>query len=157
VELQALVDHLLLHVGDPPLGHRCGLGIERTRNQLLDAPATTIEAVLGRKDTSAPAIVSVTPGASVRQAIRLNMLPRLEVIHTSGEQEGQIYIPSLNGVLLVGCLFTVLLFPTSTELASAYGIAVTAGMLITTILFAVVARMYWRWRKRWLRNEKSSS
>ena len=85
-----------------------------------------------------------------RQAIRLNMLPRLEIVHTSGEQEGQIYIPSLNGVLLVGCLFTVLLFPTSTELASAYGIAVTAGMLITTILFAVVARMYWRWRKRWL-------
>ena len=85
-----------------------------------------------------------------RQAIRLNMLPRLEIVHTSGEQEGQIYIPSLNGLMLVGCLFTVLLFPTSTQLASAYGIAVTLDMMITTILFAVVARMYWRWRKRWL-------
>jgi KUP system potassium uptake protein len=85
-----------------------------------------------------------------RQAIRLNMLPRLEIVHTSGEQEGQIYIPSLNGLMLVGCLFTVLLFPTSTQLASAYGIAVTLDMMITTVLFAVVARMYWRWRKRWL-------
>ena len=85
-----------------------------------------------------------------RQAIRLNMLPRLAVVHTSGEQEGQIYIPSVNMMMLVGCLFTVLLFPTSTSLASAYGIAVTALMAITTILFAVVARRLWRWRRRWV-------
>jgi KUP system potassium uptake protein len=85
-----------------------------------------------------------------RQAIRLSMLPRLDITHTSGEQEGQIYLPSINGILLVGCLFTVLLFPTSSQLASAYGIAVTLGMLITTILFAVVARRFWRWRKRWV-------
>jgi len=85
-----------------------------------------------------------------RQAIRLNMLPRLEVVHTSEEQQGQIYLPSLNGLMLVGCLFTVLLFPSSTELASAYGIAVTLDMMITTILFAVVARRFWRWRRRWV-------
>jgi len=85
-----------------------------------------------------------------RQAIRLSMLPRLEIVHTSGEQEGQIYLPAINGILLVGCLFTVLLFPTSSELASAYGIAVTLGMMITTILFAVVARRFWRWRRRWV-------
>ena len=85
-----------------------------------------------------------------RQAIRLNMLPRLEVVHTSEEQEGQIYLPMINGLMLVGCLFTVLLFPSSTELASAYGIAVTLVMMITTILFAVVARRFWRWRRRWV-------
>jgi KUP system potassium uptake protein len=85
-----------------------------------------------------------------RQAVRLNMLPRLEIIHTSGEHEGQIYIPYVNGLMLVGCLFTVLLFPTSTSLASAYGIAVTGLMAITTILFAVVARGLWRWNKRWV-------
>jgi len=78
------------------------------------------------------------------------MLPRLEIVHTSGEQEGQIYVPSVNSLMLVGCLFTVLLFPTSTSLASAYGIAVTALMAITTILFAVVARRLWRWRRRWV-------
>jgi KUP system potassium uptake protein len=85
-----------------------------------------------------------------RQAIRLNLLPRLEVVHTSEEQQGQIYLPSLNGLMLVGSLFTVLLFPSSTELASAYGIAVTLDMMITTILFAVVARRFWRWRRRWV-------
>jgi KUP system potassium uptake protein len=85
-----------------------------------------------------------------RQAIRLNFLPRLEVVHTSEEQEGQIYLPSLNGIMLVGCLFTVLLFPSSTQLAAAYGIAVTLDMMITTILFAVVARRFWRWRRRWV-------
>ncbi|MFM7051702.1 MAG: potassium transporter Kup [Planctomycetota bacterium] len=85
-----------------------------------------------------------------RQAIRLNQLPRLEVVHTSTEQEGQIYLPSLNGLMLVGCLITVLLFPSSSELAGAYGIAVTLDMAITTLLFAVVARRFWRWRRRWV-------
>ena len=85
-----------------------------------------------------------------RQAIRLNFLPRLEVVHTSEEQEGQIYLPSINLIMLVGCLFTVLLFPTSSQLAAAYGIAVTLVMIITTILFAVVARRFWRWRRRWV-------
>jgi KUP system potassium uptake protein len=85
-----------------------------------------------------------------RQAIRLNLLPRLDVVHTSGEQEGQIYLPSLNGLMLVGCLITVLLFPSSSRLASAYGIAVTLDMAITTILFAIVARRFWRWRRRWV-------
>jgi len=85
-----------------------------------------------------------------RQAIRLNQLPRLEVVHTSKDQEGQIYLPSLNGLMLVGCLITVLLFPSSTELAGAYGIAVTLDMAITTVLFAVVARRFWRWRRRWV-------
>jgi KUP system potassium uptake protein len=85
-----------------------------------------------------------------RQAIRLSMLPRLEIVHTSGEQEGQIYLPALNGILLVGCLFTVLLFPSSSQLANAYGIAVTLNMLVTTIIFSVVARRFWRWRRRYV-------
>ena len=85
-----------------------------------------------------------------RQAIRLNFLPRLEVVHTSGDQEGQIYLPTLNGLMLVFCLITVLLFPSSSELAAAYGIAVTLDMAITTVLFAVVARHFWRWRRRWV-------
>jgi len=85
-----------------------------------------------------------------RQAIRLSMLPRLEIVHTSGEQEGQIYLPALNGLLLVGCLFTVLLFPSSSQLANAYGIAVTLNMLVTTIIFSVVARRFWRWRLRYV-------
>lgn len=81
-----------------------------------------------------------------RQAIRLNYLPRLQVIHTSSFAEGQIYIPFLNWAMMIGCLITVFLFRSSTALAEAYGIAVTAVMGITSLLFAEVALKTWKWR-----------
>ncbi|MFO0961708.1 MAG: KUP/HAK/KT family potassium transporter [Phycisphaerales bacterium] len=80
-----------------------------------------------------------------RQAIRLNYLPRLTIVHTSRDTEGQIYIPFLNWSMMVGCLTTVFLFRTSTSLAEAYGIAVTAVMAITSLLFAEVALKSWKW------------
>jgi KUP system potassium uptake protein len=83
-----------------------------------------------------------------RQAMRMNYLPRLEIIHTSHSEEGQIYLPMVNLLMLVGCVITVLWFESSTRLASAYGIAVTATFGITTVLLAYVARRLWRWR-RW--------
>ena len=83
-----------------------------------------------------------------RQAVRLGYLPRLRVVHTSSDTEGQIYLPAVNLLMLVGCVMTVILFPSSEKLGSAYGIAVTGNMIITTILFGVMARRLWRW-KRW--------
>ena len=83
-----------------------------------------------------------------RQAVRLGYLPRLRVVHTSSDTEGQIYLPAINLLMLVGCVMTVILFPSSEKLGSAYGIAVTGNMIITTILFGVMARRLWRW-KRW--------
>lgn len=83
-----------------------------------------------------------------QQAIRLGYLPRLEVVHTSDEHAGQIYVPGVNWLMLVGCLLTVAIFESSTGLAGAYGIAVTAQMAITTILFTIVARRLWRWKRR---------
>ena len=80
-----------------------------------------------------------------RQAIRLNYLPRLSIVHTSRFTEGQIYIPFLNWAMMAGCLTTVFLFRSSTALAEAYGIAVTAVMCITSLLFAEVALKSWRW------------
>ncbi len=85
-----------------------------------------------------------------QQAIRLGYLPRLQVVHTSGEHKGQIYVPTANWLMLMGCLLTVAVFPSSSKLAGAYGIAVTAQMAITTILFALVARRLWRWKRRML-------
>ncbi|MDZ4829607.1 MAG: KUP/HAK/KT family potassium transporter [Phycisphaerae bacterium] len=85
-----------------------------------------------------------------QQAIRLGYLPRLQVVHTSDEHAGQIYVPGINWLMLIGCLITVAIFRTSTGLAGAYGIAVTAQMVITTILFALVARRLWRWKRRLL-------
>ncbi|HVY59777.1 MAG TPA: potassium transporter Kup, partial [Xanthobacteraceae bacterium] len=80
-----------------------------------------------------------------RQAIQLGLLPRLEVRHTSEVQEGQIYMPRVNALLLVGVLLLVALFRTSSALASAYGIAVTGTMVVTTAMAFVVVWRLWRW------------
>ena len=80
-----------------------------------------------------------------RQAVQLGYLPRVTVVHTSGTTEGQIYIPEANRLLMVACLAMVVGFRESGNLASAYGIAVTGTMTITTILSFWVARDRWGW------------
>ena len=80
-----------------------------------------------------------------RQAIQLGLLPRLEIQHTSPTHEGQIYIPRVNTVLLIGVLLLVLMFKTSSALASAYGIAVTASLVVDSCLAFVVVWKLWRW------------
>jgi KUP system potassium uptake protein len=78
-----------------------------------------------------------------QQAAQLGYLPRVNVIHTSGEHEGQIYIPEVNWILMVGCLALVLGFRESSALAAAYGIAVTGTMGVTSVLFFEVVRRRW--------------
>lgn len=80
-----------------------------------------------------------------RQAIQLGLLPRMLILHTSETQEGQIYIPRVNRLLLVGVLLLVLMFKSSSSLASAYGIAVTGTMVVTTSLAFVVVWKLWHW------------
>jgi KUP system potassium uptake protein len=80
-----------------------------------------------------------------RQAVQLGYLPRVTVIHTSGKTEGQIYIPEVNRMLMVACVALVLNFRASSNLAAAYGIAVTGTMAITSILSYWVARDRWGW------------
>ena len=79
------------------------------------------------------------------QAIQLGLLPRLEVRHTSAQQAGQIYMPRVNGLLLVGVLLLVALFRSSSALASAYGIAVTGTMVVTCMMAFIVIWRMWRW------------
>ncbi|MEO8704649.1 MAG: potassium transporter Kup [Kofleriaceae bacterium] len=75
-----------------------------------------------------------------RQAMQLGFWPRVSVVHTSEKTEGQIYIPEMNWLLMVGCIVLVLQFRTSSGLAAAYGIAVTGTMGITSYLFYLVCR-----------------
>jgi KUP system potassium uptake protein len=82
-----------------------------------------------------------------RQAVQLGYSPRIPVTHTSSDEEGQIYIGPINWALMLACCGLVLGFGASTNLAAAYGMAVTATMVITTILFYVVARERWRWSR----------
>ena len=80
-----------------------------------------------------------------QQAVQLGYVPRVTIVHTSEREPGQIYIPEVNNALAIGCLALVVTFRSAGALAAAYGIAVTGTMLITTLLFAVVARGRWHW------------
>ena len=80
-----------------------------------------------------------------RQAISLGLLPRFEIRHTSAALFGQIYMPRVNTLLLIGVLLLVMLFRSSSALASAYGIAVTGTMVVTSLLAFVAIWKVWRW------------
>ncbi|WP_433799148.1 potassium transporter Kup [Actinomycetospora sp. CA-084318] len=79
------------------------------------------------------------------QAMRLGYLPRLTVLHTSTRESGQIYVPAVNWLLFGGVLILVATFRSSSSLATAYGLAVTGTLLISTTLFLIHARTAWRW------------
>ncbi len=79
------------------------------------------------------------------QAIQLGMLPRMRIVHTSPTAKGQIYIPAVNWLLMGATTALVLAFQTSSQLAAAYGVAVTGTMTISTVLFCVIARRRWQW------------
>jgi KUP system potassium uptake protein len=79
------------------------------------------------------------------QAVRLGYLPRMRITHTSESEMGQIYIPSVNWILMVACLGLVIGFRSSSNLASAYGVAVTLTMVVTSILYFQVLRERFSW------------
>jgi KUP system potassium uptake protein len=79
-----------------------------------------------------------------RQAIQLGYLPRLQLVHTSADTIGQVYLPWVNRILLVLVMILVVAFQTSSNLASAYGVSVTGSMLIDTILLIILAGQKWR-------------
>ena len=81
------------------------------------------------------------------QAVQLGYLPRVNVIHTSSQHEGQIYIPEVNWAFMVACVALVLAFQSSTNLAAAYGIAVTGLFVITSYLIFLVCQRNWGWSR----------
>ena len=80
-----------------------------------------------------------------RQAVTLGYLPRIKVRHTSAREMGQIYVPSVNWILMFAAIGLVLAFRDSGSLAAAYGVSVTMTMTITTLILAVVERQRWGW------------
>lgn len=80
-----------------------------------------------------------------QQAIQLGLLPRMQIVHTSADEAGQIYVPAVNWILLIAVLIATVAFGSSSALASAYGIAVTGTMLITTLLTFFVLRYRWQY------------
>jgi KUP system potassium uptake protein len=80
-----------------------------------------------------------------RQAVQLGFCPRVTIVHTSGDAEGQIYVPEVNAALAIACIWLVLTFKESSALAAAYGIAVTGTMAITSVVYFVVLTRTWKW------------
>ena len=80
-----------------------------------------------------------------QQAVQLGLFPRVRIIHTSSDMQGQIYIPFVNYALMLACIGVVVGFKESSSLAGAYGIAVTGTMIITSLLFFLVLMHYRRW------------
>lgn len=83
-----------------------------------------------------------------RQAISLGFCPRLQIVHTSSQEIGQIYIPAMNWALMIATIWLVLQFRSSSNMVAAYGIAVSLTMMITTIMAMFVAARKWRWKLR---------
>lgn len=81
------------------------------------------------------------------QAVQLDYLPRVKIRHTSSDHRGQVYVPLVNWLLMIGCIGLVLTFQSSKNLAAAYGIAVTSTMAITTLLFYILVVNRWNWSK----------
>ena len=80
-----------------------------------------------------------------QQAVQLGLLPRISIRQTSETQAGQIYIPAINGIMLVGVLLVLVMFPTSSQLAGAYGVSVTGAMLVDSLLAWFIVRRLWKW------------
>jgi KUP system potassium uptake protein len=113
------------------------------------APAGVGQAVLIALSIAATIIASqaLISGtySLTRQAIQLGYFPRLKISYTNAEHSGQIYVPLVNALLAAGSIATVLGFGSSERLASAYGIAVTGTMAVTTVAYFVVTHKRWRW------------
>lgn len=91
------------------------------------------------------AVISGTFSMS-HQASRLGLLPRLSIRHTSSREGGQIYISEVNWTLFMGVLVLIAVFRSSARLSTAYGLAVTGTLLLTTTLFLILAQLVWKWR-----------
>jgi KUP system potassium uptake protein len=137
---------LLCYFGQAALLIRDPHAIESPFYRMAPAWAITPLAILATMATviASQALISGAFSLTV-QAVQLDYLPRIKVTQTSGQHQGQVYVPLVNWLLLVGCIGLVLGFGSSSRLAAAYGIAVTTTMVITSLIFYVVAKERWGW------------
>ena len=137
---------LLCYFGQAALLIRVPEAIESPFYRMAPSWAITPLALLATAATviASQALISGAFSLTV-QAVQLDYLPRLKVTQTSGQHQGQVYVPLVNWLLLVGCIGLVLGFRTSSALAAAYGIAVTTTMVITSLIFYVVTKSRWGW------------
>jgi KUP system potassium uptake protein len=137
---------LLSYFGQAALLIRDPAAIESPFYRMAPMWAITPLAILATLATviASQALISGAFSLTV-QAVQLDYFPRIKVTQTSGQHQGQVYVPLVNWLLLAGCIGLVLGFGSSSKLAAAYGIAVTTTMVITSLIFYVVATERWGW------------
>jgi KUP system potassium uptake protein len=140
---------ILNYMGQAALLTRAGQSALESPFYLLAPDYLQLPLVLLATAAAVIASQAVISGAFsvTQQAIQLGFVPRLRIEHTSASTAGQIYIPLINWMLLTMVILLVLFFRTSSNLTSAYGIAVTGAMTIDTCLLAVVLFRLWKWPK----------
>ena len=139
---------LLNYYGQGALFLTAGGVVPRPLYSMVPASVLPFMVVLATAATVIASQAVISGAFSVaRQAVQLDLLPRLRVLQTSAEEQGQIYVPAVNAVLLVAVVAFVLGFGSSDALSSAYGAAVIGTMAMTTVLGAYVALTQWSWPK----------
>ncbi|MGH8285803.1 MAG: KUP/HAK/KT family potassium transporter, partial [Steroidobacteraceae bacterium] len=137
---------LINYFGQGALLLEAGRMVEKPLYALVPASLLPLMILLATAATVIASQAVISGAFSVaRQAIQLDLLPRMRVLHTSALEQGQIYLPAINLVLFIAVSAFVLGFGSSSALAGAYGAAVVGTMLVTTILGAYVAAMQWSW------------
>lgn len=128
------------------------MGLDTIKNPFFEMSPliTLIPLVLLATAATVIASQAVISGAfsMSRAATQLSFLPRLHLVHTSSKEIGQVYLPTVNNLLMVAVIVLILLFKTSDNLAAAYGVAVASTMVLTTCLLGLVASFHWDWPKR---------
>jgi KUP system potassium uptake protein len=137
---------LLNYFGQGALLLRAPAQVSQPFFELVPAGALPVLIVLATAATIIASQATISGAFSVaRQAVQLDLLPRLQILQTSARTQGQIYIPAVNIFMLVCVLLFVLAFGSSSALSAAYGASVVGTMLLTTALGAVVAVTHWNW------------
>ncbi len=139
---------LLNYYGQGALFLAAGGPVERPLYSMVPPTLLPFMLVLATAATVIASQATISGAFSVaRQAIQLDLLPRLRVLQTSAQEQGQIYVPAVNGTLFVAVVGFVLTFRSSDALSSAYGAAVIGTMAMTTVLGSYVAWTQWHWPK----------
>ncbi len=137
---------MLLHQCSDPHSAACRTAVANPFFALISGPFVIPMVIIATIATVVASQALISGAYSLTQsAVQLSFWPRVRIVHTSGEAHGQIYVPEINTALMIACVALVLAFKHSTNLAAAYGIAVTGTMTITSILFYSVARNRWKW------------
>ena len=146
--LLVLPSLLLNYYGQGALYLSNGGVVPRPLYSMVPAPLLPFMIILATAATVIASQAVISGAFSVaRQAVQLDLLPRLRILQTSAEEQGQIYVPSVNGLLFAAVTLFVLGFKNSDALSAAYGAAVIGTMAMTTVLGSYVAMTQWNWSK----------